>query len=213
MATFNTKTIEKITATISEQTVPIIAKTTTEQEEMFDKVKAFIEKDKRLHTGNGSRSRKKTWTKYITIYLKRHDYYFPSIPPIQFDDDGCLVMYEDNYKKPCPIDFTTLPLIINEMFKLHEIEEADKKKKQKMRDLKTQGILARFKEIAQEDGFEYSYEQSTTKVILRVKLPKNKALHVDVPFSNFQEVMQNVRDLIRNVEELTSKGISFRIKG
>jgi hypothetical protein len=213
MATFNTKTIEKITATISEQTVPLIAKTPKEQEELFDKVKAFIEKDKRFHTGNGSRSRRNTWTKYISIYLKRYDEYFPSIPSIQFNELGQLVMFEDGYKKSCPIDFKTLPLIINEMFKVHDIEEADKKKKQKMRDLKTQGILARFNEIAKEDGFEYTHEQSTTKVILRVQLPKNKALLVDVPFSNFQEVMQNVRDLIKNIQELTTKGISFRIKG
>jgi hypothetical protein len=214
MATFNTKTIEKITAKISEQTVPLIAKTPKEQEELFAKVKVFVEQDERLRAGNGSRSSANNrWTKYLPIDLKNYDYYFPSIPSILFDDLGRLVMYEDNYKAPYPIDFTTLPLVINEMFKLHKIEQADKKKKQKMRDLKTQGILARFKEIAKEDGFDYTYEQSTNKVVLRIQLPKNKGLHIDVPFSNFQEVMQNVRDLIKNVQELTNKGISFRIKG
>ena len=131
MATFNTKTIEKITAKISEQAVPIFAKTTTEQEAMFAKVKAFVEKDERLRTGNGSRSNhNNTWTKYLSVNLKDYDYHFPDIPSIQFDDLGRLVMYEDNYKQPYPIDFTTIPLVVNEMFKLHKIEEADKKKKQ-----------------------------------------------------------------------------------
>jgi hypothetical protein len=214
MATFNYKTIEKITAQISENAVPIIARTPKEQEAVFDQFKAFIESDKRLRVSNGSRSSdKNAWSKYLSIYLSSYDYYFPSIPSIQFDTLDRLVMYEDHFKKACPIDYATFPLIINALYKLHEIEEADKKKKQKMRDLKTQGILAKFKQIAAEDGFDYTYEQSTTKVVLSIKLPKNKTLHVDVPFSNFQEVMQNVRDLIKNVEELTGKGISFRVKG
>ena len=214
MATFNYKTIERVTAQVCENSVPIIAHSQREQEETLDKFKKFIESDKRLRVSTGSRSSaKNAWSKYLSVYLSSYDYQFPSIPNIQFDTLDRLVMFEDHFKKACPIDYQTFPLVINEMFKLHEIEQADKKKKQKMRDLKTQGILAKFKQIAAEDGFKYAYEQSTTKVVLSIQLPKNKTLHVDVPFSNFQEVMQNIRELIKNVEELTKKGISFRIKG
>ena len=214
MATFNYKTIERVTAQVCENSVSIIAHSQREQEEALHKFRTFIESDKRLRVSIGSGSSgKNTWSKYLSVYLANYDYDFPSIPHIQFDTLDRLAMFESHSKKACPIDYTTFPLVINEMFKLHEIEQADKKKKQKMRDLKTQGILAKFKQIATEDGFKYSYEQSTTKVVLSIHLPKNKRLQVDVPFSNFQEVMQNIRELIKNVEELTNKGISFRIKG
>jgi hypothetical protein len=216
MPTFNNKTIEKIVATMSEKAVPIIAQGIQQQDEAFAKFKAFIiESDERLQVSTGSRSGKKNeWTKLLSVYLKYHNsYYFPSIPRIQFDELNRLVMCEEHFKQTYPIDYATFPLVINELFKLNDIEEADKKKKEKLRDLKTQGILAKFKAIADEDGFEYTYEQSTLKVVLKIKLPRNKALHIDVPFANFQEVMQNVRDLIKNVEELTGKGISFRVKG
>ncbi len=213
MATFNYKTIERVTAQVCENSVPIIAHSQKEQEEALHKFRTFIESDIRLRASIGSRSSaKNTWSKFLSIYLSNYDYQFPSIPHIQFDTLDRLVMFEDHFKKACPIDYTTFPLVINEMFKLHEIEQADKKKKQKMRDLKTQGILAKLNEIAKEDGFKFHAEQIPTRVKLTIELPENKLLKIDIPFSNFQEVMQKVRIFIQNSRKMAETGISFTVE-
>lgn len=93
-------------------------------------------------------------------------------------------------------------------------EEAHKeaKKNQKIRDLKANSVVARLKIIAEEDDFEYSYEQSTTRMTLHVKLSSQSALSIAVPFSKFQEVMQELRPMVRLARDMAEKGIVFKIQ-
>lgn len=214
MARFNYRTIQNLVASICQNTVPIYAQSEYERDALFEKVKTLIESDKRLTTKFGSYrgSNEPDWVKNITIIFKDYNKYFSPIPYIRFDKSGRLAMENGYNKSPCPLDFSTLQRIIDEVFLLIEMDDAEKLKKQKIRDLKTHGILAHLNAIAAEDGFEFYDEQMATRLKLTIKLPENKLLRIDVPFSNFQEVMQQVRPFIKNSRELAATGISFAIE-
>lgn len=97
-------------------------------------------------------------------------------------------------------------------------EEFDKKKahahkKDKINNLKQQAIIARIKEIAKEDRFEFIPSRgylNKLKVLIRMK--GGILLEVDIPYNNFQEVLNQLRPLIHNVKELQKLGIAFKIK-
>jgi hypothetical protein len=214
MATYNYRTIQKLVADLCKNVVPIVAHSERERDDLFDKIKTFVETDKRITTAYSKYrgSEDPDWVKGLKILFSDFDKNYSPIPSLRFDKLGRLCMdnyYADTHR---PVDFSTLQRIIDDVHNLLEIDEADKLKKQKMRDLKTQGILARLTEIAQEDGFKFSYEQMPTRVKLMVKLPENKLLNVDIPFSNFQEVMQKVRPFIKNSREIAETGIAFTIE-
>jgi hypothetical protein len=214
MPKYNYKTIQRIADDICKNSVPIFAHSEWEQAALFEKVKTFIASDKRLTTKEGKHKRMTDtdWVNYVAVIFKEYDKNFSPLPVIIFDKSGRLALDNTSSKNGCSLDFITLQRVIDEMFVLFDIDEADKLKKQKMRDLKTQGILAKLNEIAKEDGFKFHAEQIPTRVKLTIELPENKLLKIDVPFSNFQEVMQKVRVFIQNSSEIAETGIAFTIE-
>jgi hypothetical protein len=214
MAAFNYRTIQNIVTDLSKNSVPIYAHTQRDKDALFEKIKTLLASDKRLtiqfsrYKGNDDAD----WKTSLVIFFKMYDKNYSSIPSLRFDKLGRLCFDKDYGNTDRPVDFSTLQQVINEVFNLLEMNEADKLKKQKMRDLKTQGILAKLNEIAKEDGFEFEYEQIPTRIKLTIKLPEKKLLHIDILFANFQEVMQQVRPFIKNCREIAETGIGFSIE-
>ena len=214
MAKYNDRTIKNIIVDLSKNVVPIVAHTESERDAVFKKVEAILAYDKRLTTSYSKYrgSEDPDWVKCMRIHFVDFPKDYSPLPSLRFDGKGRLCM--DNYYADThnPIDFPSLQRVINEVHDMFEIDGADKLKKQKMRDLKTQGILAKLNEIAQEDGFKFYAEQTPTRVKLTIELPENKLLNIDVPFSNFQEVMQKMRPFIKNSREIAETGIAFTIE-
>ncbi len=133
MAKYNYKTIQKLTDDICKKSVPIFAHSEWEQAALFEKVKAFIESDKRLATKEGKHKRMTDtdWVKYVSVIFKEHSSYFSPLPSIIFDKSGRLALDNTASKNGCPLDFSTLQRVIDEMFTLYEIDEADKLKSRK----------------------------------------------------------------------------------
>ena len=214
MATYNYRTIKNIIADLSKNAVPIYAHSPSEKEAIFDKLKTFVESDARLTTTFSTYrgSEDPDWVKCMKVFFKSFDKNFSPIPSLRFDTTGRLCF--DNYYADThhPIDFPTLQQAIDAVFDILEIDEADKLKKQKMRDLKAQGILSRLNEIAKEDGFEFYHEQLPTRINVTIKLPHDKILTFNVLFSNFQETMQKIRPFIQHSKELAEMGVPFIIE-
>ena len=214
MAKYNYRTIKNIIVDLSKNVVPIFAHTASERDAVLKKVEDFVKHDKRLTTSYSSYrgSEDPDWVKCLRIHFLDFPKDYSPLPSLRFDGKGRLCM--DNYYAETynPIDLPSLQRVIDEVHNMLEIDEADKLKKQKMRDLKTQGILAKLNEIAKEDGFKFHAEQIPTRVKLTIELPENKLLRIDVPFSNFQEVMQKMRPFIKNSREIAETGIAFTIE-
>lgn len=213
MAKFNYRTIDNLVTDICKDTEPIYAKTGSDRERILAQVISFIERDPRLKASQSTYrgSNDPDWVKAISVIFKDYDKNFSPMPKIRFDAEGCLVLASYS-KEAAAVDFTTLQRVIDETFHFIDLDNADKLKKQKIRDLKTQGIIAKLNEIATEDGFTFYYHQIPTRVKLTVELPAQKLLRIDVPFSNFQEVMQQVRPFIKSCRELAATGIGFAIE-
>jgi len=85
-------------------------------------------------------------------------------------------------------------------------------KRQKVREFKTQAIIAQVKQIAAEDQFEFFTENDRVKLKLSVLLDKNKIIEINIPFSRFQEVLPKLRSIITSLREVYQQGVQFKMK-
>ncbi|MCK5717994.1 MAG: hypothetical protein KAH77_10935 [Thiomargarita sp.] len=85
-------------------------------------------------------------------------------------------------------------------------------KAEKILHLKQKAIMAKIKEIAKEEQFDFYTSEYATKLKILVRMPQNRILEVDVPYGKFQAVLKNMRDLIITIRALHNSGITFRLK-
>lgn len=85
-------------------------------------------------------------------------------------------------------------------------------KRQKVREFKTQAIIAQVKQIAAEDQFEFFTENDKVKLKLSVRLTKSKAVEVHIPFSRFQEILPKLRSIINTMRAIYQEGVHFKMK-
>ncbi|MBK8534258.1 MAG: hypothetical protein IPL59_03540 [Candidatus Competibacteraceae bacterium] len=85
-------------------------------------------------------------------------------------------------------------------------------RRQKVREFKAQAIIAQVKQIAAEDRFEFFTENDTIKLKLSIRLDKNQAIQINIPFNRFQEVLSKLRSIIASVREVYQQGVHFKMK-
>ncbi|MCP4698584.1 MAG: hypothetical protein GY862_17295 [Gammaproteobacteria bacterium] len=90
-------------------------------------------------------------------------------------------------------------------------KRAKANKRQKLRDLKTQAIIAQIKNIAKEEGFDFVTQADTVKLKLFVKLSDTQCLEMEIPFSKFQQLLPNIRTAIQSLRTVHQAGIRFKI--
>jgi hypothetical protein len=88
---------------------------------------------------------------------------------------------------------------------------AQKSRRQKVRDLKAQAIVAQVKKIAKEDKFDFYTETDTQKLTLYVRLSDKESVELQIPFPKFEEVLPHLRASIHAVRELYARGIKFKV--
>ncbi|MEZ4733203.1 MAG: hypothetical protein R3E79_39410 [Caldilineaceae bacterium] len=88
---------------------------------------------------------------------------------------------------------------------------AQKSRRQKVRELKAQAIVAQIKKIAKEDKFDFYTETDTQKLTLYVCLSDKESVELQIPFPKFEEVLPQLRASIQAVRELYARGIKFKV--
>ncbi|MEN8215735.1 MAG: hypothetical protein ABFS56_05040 [Pseudomonadota bacterium] len=92
------------------------------------------------------------------------------------------------------------------------IRQNKKIKEQKINELKCKAITAKINQIAKEDKFYFYIHENTTKVQLLVHLAGHDHIEIDIPYSEFQEILKNLRVTIQTIRDLRdSSGIYFKI--
>jgi len=116
-------------------------------------------------------------------------------------------------------DINKVALIIDEFYKEFELAENREShkanneiKRQKIKGIKRNAILATLNQIATEQGFEYMIESYVSKVKIYIRLSKNDFMEIDVPYKNFQDVLQQVTNAYKAVKDLKDKNIPIKIK-
>jgi hypothetical protein len=89
--------------------------------------------------------------------------------------------------------------------------EKNKLKKQKIKELKHKAIVAKIIEFAKADKFEFSVEESATKVKLLVRLAESEILAIDIPYEQFQDTLKNLQVTIKTVRKLRDSGTPFQV--
>ncbi|RKZ51520.1 MAG: hypothetical protein DRR16_05100 [Candidatus Parabeggiatoa sp. nov. 3] len=94
----------------------------------------------------------------------------------------------------------------------YQKKKARQLKREKINKLKQQAIVAKVKEIAKEDRFEFSVREYSIKLKLTVRIEGGKIVEFDIPYNKFQEVLKDLRSVIQDIRELQKSGISFKIR-
>ncbi len=97
--------------------------------------------------------------------------------------------------------------------KLYEQLEYASIKKDKIKTLKQTVILAKIKELVELEKVPYIVQKNfTTKIKIIIRLSADLRMEVDVPYHNYQIVLQNLHETILSIKALIEKGISPKIK-
>lgn len=85
-------------------------------------------------------------------------------------------------------------------------------KRQKVRDLKAQAIIAQVKQLARDEQLTFSTASDTHKLKLYVKLSARECIELHIPFAKFQDVLPHLRATILALRELHRRGIPFKLQ-
>ncbi len=89
--------------------------------------------------------------------------------------------------------------------------QAQKAKRNKVRDLKAQAIIAQVKQLAKAEQFDFKTETNSQKLKLYVKLSDRDAIEIHIPFSQFQQTLPQLRTTITSLRDLHASGLRFNI--
>lgn len=86
-------------------------------------------------------------------------------------------------------------------------------KKNKIKTLKQTAMVAKIKELVELEKVPYIIEKNfVTKIKVIIQLSNALRLEVDVPYHNYQIVLQNLHETIVSIKALIEKGISPKVK-
>jgi len=101
---------------------------------------------------------------------------------------------------------------IDRVKEAHDKKKTRELKTKKINKLKQQAIIAKIKEIAKEDQFDFYIREYQRKLKLAVRIEGDKLIEVDIPYGQFQDILKDLRSLIQTLRELQKSGINFKLK-
>ena len=134
---------------------------------------------------------------------------------LEFDDEARLVL--QSYKARSPqhsalvSDLEEVKTFVQHVRQRYAKRHAGAKKREKVREFKSQAIIAQVKKLAKEEQFDFATTNDTKKLKLFVKLSKQHLIEIDVPFTRFEKVLPKLRTTIQSLRELYDEGLRFKI--
>ncbi len=156
---------------------------------------------------------KTDYEEYLSFYYGRDDDYESMNNSFDIEFSGNKLTINEHYSRYEISDIKDIDILVERLKVEYEKAKSAKIKKEKIINLKTNAIVSAIKQIAEEEDIEYNFTSQKNKITLLIKLTNRDALHIDIPFSKFQEVIPLVQSAISEVKSLYSKGIVFKIKG
>lgn len=168
---------------------------------------------------NSSTRRDSANTQYICeIALQdlsgKSGYYYRNSFDVIHSEEGELVLRHGGRKgSRSPLsDLDELVTFIERCEVMLERQELQRKKRQKVRSLQSHAIVAQVKQLAQEEKFDFCYVADTVKLVLRVQLSEKEGIELQIPFTKFEAILPNLRDIIRSARDLHAQGIKFKMQ-
>lgn len=96
---------------------------------------------------------------------------------------------------------------------LAEKQHAEASKRQKIRHLKKQAILAQIKKLANEEGYTFStLAGDSDEMSLYIQVGYDDMLVFKLPYQNYAEILAVIKPAIRTMQTLYAMGIDFRVE-
>lgn len=94
-----------------------------------------------------------------------------------------------------------------------ERQDALASKRQKVRDLKAQAMVAQVRKLAREEQFDFYTKTDSVKLTLYVKIADDESLELQIAFKDFATALPNLRSTIVALRALHKQGIKFKLSG
>ncbi|MEL6108446.1 MAG: hypothetical protein AAFU85_20660 [Planctomycetota bacterium] len=134
---------------------------------------------------------------------------------LEFDDEARLVLQSYKYRSPqhsaLVSDADEIKSFVRHVRERYAKRHAGAKKREKVREFKSQAIIAQVRKLAKEEQFDFATTNDTQKLKLFVKLSKQHLIEIDVPFTRFEKALPKLRDTIQSLRELYAEGLRFKI--
>lgn len=85
-----------------------------------------------------------------------------------------------------------------------------KQKREKIKTLKRQAIVAQLRQIAQEERFAFYVETTALLIRVGVRLDDNNQLVIAIPFGEFESILPRVREAVTSLRALHQHKIRFK---
>jgi hypothetical protein len=149
-----------------------------------------------------------------------HDHIYNLSFELNFNEDKQLIIDVDRYKKYFFREVSQLAEFREAIQKIaqvtgkrHAISDGEALKRDKIKDLKKKAIIAKVLELTQLENVPYIIDDSfTTKIVIFIRLSETVRLEVNVPYNNYQIVLQNTQAAIQAVREFADKGIAINVR-
>ena len=91
-------------------------------------------------------------------------------------------------------------------------QKAQHSKREKVKNLKTQAVVARVKQLAREEAFDFCIETKERALKLYLKLTERDSLELQVPYKDFEEVIPHLRGAIQSLRALYARRLRFSVR-
>lgn len=105
-----------------------------------------------------------------------------------------------------------LVALVDDLEVARERGEARDQKRAKVQKIQELALIARIKQIADEDGFEFATIRERQRIKLCVKMAKDEILVVRLSYRDGAQAIEVVRPLIAAARACREKGIAFNMK-
>jgi hypothetical protein len=91
-------------------------------------------------------------------------------------------------------------------------QQAQRVKQEKVKSLKSQAVIARVKQLAREEKFDFSTDTSPRFLKLYVKLSERECAELQVPFKDFEAAVPHLRGAIQSLRGFHACGMRFGLR-
>ncbi|MBF0103408.1 MAG: hypothetical protein HQK77_21105 [Desulfobacterales bacterium] len=204
--------VEKILKEHFGEQTPLFFKNYDQQIELISKIKKELDAIPNVSVSSFYSSSKKDNThKECSFQIEDTSglFVYGNFFTLQFNENDALVLvYNDitaNVSRP-----EMLFSFIEKMKSEFDRKKVLKTKREKINKLKQHAITAKIREIAKEDQFDFAIQEYENKLKLFVRVQKTVA-EFDVPFHEFQEILNVIRTCVRLIKALNETKIHFKM--
>jgi hypothetical protein len=141
---------------------------------------------------------------------EKHDYYSRDIFSLKFNEHNELIIAHYSLEA-IVYNLDQIYTFIDRLKEEYQKKKSRQLKREKINKLKKQAIVAKVKEIAKEDAFDFFVREYSIKLKLTVRIEGGKIVEFDIPYNQFQDILKELRSVIQDIRALQKSGINFKI--